>query len=32
MTAADIDVASWVNASRYDLQTAKALLRSRRYI
>lgn len=30
--AADIDVAAWVNASRYDLQTARALLRSRRYI
>ena len=32
MTAADIDVTSWVNASRYDLQTARALLRSSRYI
>ena len=30
--SADIDVTPWVNASRYDLQTAKALLRSRRYI
>jgi HEPN domain-containing protein len=30
--AADIDVTAWVNASRYDLQTARALLRSRRYI
>ena len=26
------DVASWVNASRYDLVTAKALLESRRYV
>ncbi len=29
---ADIDVTAWVTASRYDLQTARALLRSRRYI
>jgi len=30
--SADVDVTPWVNASRYDLQTARALLRSRRYI
>ncbi len=29
---ADIDVTAWVDASRYDLMTAKALLRSRRYV
>lgn len=29
---ADIDVTAWVNASHYDLQTARSLLRSRRYI
>ena len=26
------DVAAWVDASRYDLETARALLRSRRYV
>lgn len=28
----DTDITSWLDASRYDLQTAKALLKSRRYI
>ncbi len=26
------DVKSWVDASRYDLETARALLESRRYL
>ena len=30
--AAEKDVKSWVDASRYDLETAKALLESRRYV
>jgi HEPN domain-containing protein len=29
---AELDVESWIRASRYDLQTARALLRSRRYV
>jgi HEPN domain-containing protein len=30
--AEEKDINSWLDASRYDLQTAKALLKSRRYI
>lgn len=32
MSPKEKDVKSWVDASRYDLETAKALLKSRRYL
>jgi HEPN domain-containing protein len=32
VNAKEKDVKSWVEASRYDLETAKALLRSRRFL
>lgn len=31
-SAPDKDVKAWIEASRYDLDTAKAMLRSRRYL
>jgi hypothetical protein len=32
MSGVEKDVAPWVNASRYDLVTARAMLKSRRYV